>query len=57
MAPTQAAAYRVLWAEGEESDVLREGDDLPALLAWALQRPQGHFELRRADGALLAQVG
>lgn len=55
-APTQKAAFQVVWAGSGNPDVLREGDDLLSLLGWAVSRPQGPFELRRRDGTLLAQV-
>lgn len=57
--PTTPRAYRVVWTGGVEEqraapEVMRETDDLLDALRWLAARPRAGFELRSADGELLA---
>lgn len=58
--PTAPRAYRVVWTGDAASsataspEVMRETDDLLDALRWLAARPRPGFELRGADGELLA---
>lgn len=54
-APETPLAYRVIWTgTPDHPEVLRETDDLLDALHWLSARPQPGFELRDAQGTLLA---
>jgi hypothetical protein len=58
--PSTARAYRVIWTGDADPEspvrpeVMRETDDLLDALRWLAARPRPGFELRSADGELLA---
>ncbi|GGM19032.1 hypothetical protein GCM10010841_28950 [Deinococcus aerophilus] len=47
-------AYRVVWTGDARPEVMRETDDLLDALRWLAGRSRPGFELRSADGELLA---
>ncbi len=58
--PSTPRAYRIVWTGGavpggsEQPEVMRETDDLLDALRWLSARRRPGFELRGADGELLA---
>lgn len=58
--PPPTRAYRIVWTGDPDSEnaarpeVMRETDDFLDALRWLAGRPRPGFELRGADGELLA---
>ncbi|GGL89419.1 hypothetical protein GCM10010840_29410 [Deinococcus aerolatus] len=58
--PSTPRAYRIVWTGDavpggpQQPEVMRETDDLLDALRWLSDRPRPGFELRDADGELLA---
>ncbi|GAA0510043.1 hypothetical protein GCM10008937_17400 [Deinococcus depolymerans] len=52
--PATRRTYRVVWTGYAEPEVMKETDDLLEALTWMGSRDRREFELRDAQGVLLA---